>query len=222
MPKSMPDKKNQTAAALARGTCVTASLGASLPSAQTAAALPHTPSATHSVLALHVNFTRHDRRELFPPSCRKRISARVCSIAFSFALCSVHYWCSQGRRGCHSRTARIVDRIGVLLVARDPLHPQVYIQCSSSASQSLVLLSCLSRPPQARASPLPLTPPGLAERARASVSKSVRSKGVGGHAPAGSSQCAQLRAHAAQIHSAATNAVEPVARRYVRMSIVSS
>jgi hypothetical protein len=145
-------------------------LRASLPSAQTAAALPHTPSATHSVrpipfdltllthsrvlsprgreglggvgslalavsteareqnqrlrpedagdhvlpkalqlclqcaryvsdtLALHVNFIRHGR-ELFPPSCRKRISECVCSLAFSFALCSVHYWLLQGRRG---------------------------------------------------------------------------------------------------------------------------
>jgi hypothetical protein len=50
-------------------------------------------------LALHVNFIRHDCRELFPPSCRKRISECVCSIAFSFALCSVHYWLLQGRRG---------------------------------------------------------------------------------------------------------------------------
>jgi hypothetical protein len=60
MPKSMPAKKNQTAAALARGTCVTASLGASLPSAQTAAALPHTPSATRSVRPIPFDLTLFD------------------------------------------------------------------------------------------------------------------------------------------------------------------
>jgi hypothetical protein len=50
-------------------------------------------------LAVHVNFIRHDRCELFLPSCRKRISECVCLLYRVLALCSVHYWLLQGRRG---------------------------------------------------------------------------------------------------------------------------